>query len=1099
MRCKFVVICAFLPLLWGQKDTGSIVGTVTDPSGAVAPGASVKIKNTLTGINFNTVTNESGRYAAPALRVGDYEVAVEAAGFKKAVQSGIALLVNQTMVVDFTLEVGQITEITEVKASASMLQTQNVVLGDVITEKQVEELPLNGRNFVQLLTLTPGVTPGASSSPQTQPILTSARGTTAVQINGQNDLATNFLLDGIDNNETTIGGIIIFPPVDAIQEFKVQTAASSSDFGRNGGGQVNVTLKSGTNAFHGNLFEFLRNDRLDAKNFFDLPAAAKPPLRLNQFGLTAGGPIRKDRTFFFGDYQGSRVRQGQTLTLTVPTPGLRNGDFSELDRPIFDPDSYDPATNTRQPFPNAKIPAARFSRPAVNLTQIQYALPNRPGIGNNFTFTPRRPSGSDSFDTKIDHQFARNNYFFARYSWTDFRVGETFFAATVLPNQLFGNKEPLDTDPTNYRNQSLAISDTHTFRPSLLNEFRFGFTRMNELSPNRLAGIKAAELAGIRGVNNPNIAFTDGLPQIGISGFSTIGEVTFLPFISRINTFQYIDNLIQVKGRHTLKYGIDVRRRQFNFYQPPAQRGSFSFTGVFTNNPAAPAGSGSGYADFLLGLPQSSSQEAKTNSFTGQRSTEWSSYVADTWSLTPRLTMDIGFRYELTTPRTEVADRQANFDPSVPGGAFRVASPDAPCGRALRCTDTRGLAPRLGVAYRLDSQTVVRAAYGIFYDMTGYNGYQGTIFSLFQNPPFTVGQNVINSATDPRNRFEDGFPPLPVVPVVKGLVYPDAVPGFTFSGRLQEYNLRMTYVQNWHFTLEREWKRNVLFGASYVGSKGTRLLQNLGINDPVPGPGPIAPRRAFPGFANINAQSASGSSIYHSLQARAQKRYSHGLTLLASYTWSKVLADVFGLGGSRAQDFHNRRIERGPTSFDIAHRFVLSHNYELPFGAGKRFAGDAKGALDKVVGGWQFGGIMTFQSGEPFSVGLATPVSNTASSNRPNRICNGKLTDRTIDRWFDPGCFVTQPLYTFGNAGVGILRGPGTKQLDWSLLKNIHLNEKRYFQFRSEFFNVFNTPQFNNPNASLGSPAFGRISSAGQKVNFLRTERHIQFAMKFFW
>jgi len=309
----------------------------------------------------------------------------------------------------------------------------------------------------------------------------------------------------------------------------------------------------------------------------------------------------------------------------------------------------------------------------------------------------------------------------------------------------------------------------------------------------------------------------------------------------------------------------------------------------------------------------------------------------------------------------------------------------------------------------------------------------------------------------------------------------------------------MTYVQNWHVTVEREVGANLLVGASYVGSKGTRVLQNLGINDPVPGPGAVAPRRPFPGFANINDQSVSGSSVYHSLQTRVQKRYSQGLTLLAAYTWSKVLSDVFGLGGSKAQDFHNRALERGPTGFDITHRLVLSHDYELPFGRGKHFLGNAKGVADKIVEGWQFGGIMTMQSGEPFSVSLATAVSNTATSNRPNRICDGRIDKRTVDRWFDTSCFATQPLYTFGNSGVGILRGPGTHQFDWSLLKNVPLDEKRRFQFRTEFFNIFNTPQFNRPSAALGSTTFGRVSSAGQKVNFLRTERHIQFALKFYW
>jgi len=1100
--CLSIVLLTALVFAMRQvslAQTADVTGRVTDTSEAVIPNADVAVTNLGTGIKRNTTSNEDGYYTVPLLPPGDYKIFVQKPGFKTASRSKIKLEVQQVARVDFELEVGEVTTTVEVTGEAPLLQSQHVTLGDVIAEKEVKELPLNGRNFVQLLTLTPGVTPGASASVQTQGILTSARGNTAVQINGLNDLSTNYLLDGIDNNETTIGGIIIFPPVDAIQEFKVQTASSGADFGRNGGGQVNVTLKSGTNSFHGNVFEFHRNSALDAKNFFDRPEVPIPPFRLNQFGFTAGGPIRRNQTFFFGDYQGSRISQAQIFNLTVPTARMRIGDLSEVGRPIFDPATFDPATNTRQRFPGDIIPLHRISRAAQLLTQIQYPMPNRPGIADNFTFRPNRTADTDAFDVKIDHRLTTRDYLFSRYSYSNFTAGEAFFRATVLPNSLYGNSEALDTDPTVTKAHSLVISDTHTFQPNLINEFRFGYTRFNEDSRNRLQDIKAAELVGISGINDPRIAFTNGLPQISIAGFSTIGEVGFLPFISVINTFQYIDNLIYVKGTHTLKFGGDVRRRQFNFLQPPSQRGNFTFSGVFTNNPAAPAGTGSGYADFLLGSPQVSSQEVKVNSFTGQRSTEWSWYVADTWQLTPKLTLDMGFRYELTTPRTEVADRQSNFDPTVRGGAFRVASPDAFCGRALRCTDKKGFAPRFGIAYRLDEKTVLRTGYGIFYDVTGFNGYQGTIFSLFQNPPFTVGQNIINSATDPRNRFEDGFPRLEPVPTVNGLVFPDVVPGFIFSGRFQEPFLKMTQVQQWHLTLEREITRHLLVGASYVGSKGTRILQNLGINDAVPGPGPVAPRRPFPGFANINAQSASGSSSYHSSQLRAQKRFGQGVSFLASYTFSKSLSDVFSLGGSRAQNFRNRRAERGSTSFDIPHRFVLSYNWDLPLGDGRRFLRHATGGLNKLLQGWQFGGIITFQSGEPFSVTLATPVSNTATFNRPNRICSGKLSKPTVERWFDTSCFVTQPSFTFGNSGVGILRGAGTKQLDWALLKDTHIDEQRYVQFRVELFNVFNTPQFNNPNASLGSPSFGIVGSAGIPLNFIRTSRQIQFALKFFW
>ena len=1087
-------------ILWAQQDTGTLTGTVKDASGAAVPGVSLTITNVDTNQSFKTTTNESGFYAIPFLRPGRYSVNAEKSGFKTLVRSGIVVQVNQVAVADVTLELGALTQKVEVTAQLPLLHPSDVTLGDVIGESQVKSLPLNGRNFVQLLTLSAGVAPGS----QEEGTLSSRRGTTAVTINGNNTLASDYLLNGIDNNETTIQGIVIFPPIDAIQEFKVQTAASSVEFGRNSGGQVNVTLKSGTNHFHGDAFEFFRSRNLDARNFFDNPNFPNPEFILNQFGGTAGGPIIRDRTFWFGDYQGSRIRQGQSFLLTVPTARMRQGDLAELGPAIFDPKTFDPATNTRQQFKGNVIPPDRLSNAAQNLIAVQYPLPNLPGTSNNLSFNPVRVADSDAFDLRGDHRISDRDTVSASESFSDFRSGETVFAATVVPNSLFGNTSVLNTDPTTNRGELATFSWNHIFSPTAVNNFRAGFTRINEVSLNRLADIKAADRVGIPGVNDPRFAFTNGLPQIGISGFSSIGELSFLPFISRINTFQFIDDLTVVRGNHTVKFGMDVRRRQFNFLQPPSQRGIFSFTGAFTNNPASPGGTGSGLGDFLLGLPLTSSQEVKVSSTNGQRSTEWAWWAGDTWKLTPKLTLDYGLRYELTSPRTEVYDRQSNFDPLVPGGAFRVASLSAPpCGRALRCFDHSDFAPRFGIAYQANDKTVVRSAYGIFYDVTGFNGFQGTIFSLFQNPPFTVGQNIINSTTRPTNRLEDGFPPiqLPVPVTSGGLVLPNAVPGFTFSGRFQDYRLKTPYAQTWHFTIERQVTPDLLLSAAYVGTKGTRVLQNLGINQPRPGPGPVAPRRPFPGFADINEEAAAGRSTYHSLQMKAEQRFSHGLAFLSAWTYSKALGDCPGQGGCRAQDFTNRRAEKGPTDFDVRHRSVTSFTWDLPFGNGSKYLSGATGALGKVAEGWQFGGIMTFQSGTAFTPTLATAVSNTAGTDRPNRVCNGRLAERTASLWFNPACFKAQDSLTFGNSGVGILTGPSTREFDLTFHKNTYYskNENRFVQFRAEFFNIFNTPQFNNPNASIGSPGAGKISSAGNKEKFIRTERQIQFALKFFW
>ena len=1085
------LLLASVPLaLWAQRDTGAITGTVRDPSSAVVPGVAVTVTNSQTNVAFRTTTGESGTFVAPALRAGEYSITSELSGFKKEVVTGIVLQVNQVAVVDLTLQVGSVSEVTEVVAAAPLLQTQNVTLGDVVAEKQVKELPLNGRNFVQLLTLTAGATPGISRTAQASgSSLSSVRAPSAVQINGQTNLSTNYLLDGIDNMEASIGGLIIFPPIDAIQEFKVQTASSDAEFGSTGGGQVNVTLKSGTNEIHGNVFHYFRNDQLDAKNFFDNPRAPIPPFKLNQFGFTLGGPVRKNRAFLFGDYEGSRIRQGQTFVQSVPTPLMRTGDLTELGRGMFDPLTYNAAANTRQPFAGNRLPASRTSQAALNLMELQYPLPDRSGASNNFVYTPVRPSNQDAFDIRLDHLVTTKDNFFLRYSFSDFDAGLTISPRPVLANPRFGVDRPRDTDPTTVRNHFVALSDAHTFRSNLINETRVGYTRFDQASTNRLQDLPIAERVGIRNLNRADLPFTGGLPQVAVSGFATIGEITFLPYFNAINTLQYIDNLTWVKGRHTLKAGGDIRRRQFNYFQPPTQRGSFSFTGVYSNNPVTPGSTGAGLADFLLGLPATSSQEAKLNSLTGQRSVEASWYLVDTWQLSSRLALNLGLRYEVTTPRSEVADRQSNFDLGVPGGAFRVASANGPYGRAMKATDKNDFAPRLGISYRVGSKAVLRTSYGIFYDITGTNRFQGTIFALIQNPPFTSGQNIVNSATQPTNRLEDGFPPLTPVPVANGLVRPDAVPGFTFAGRWQDPTSRTTYVQQWHFTLERELGRNLVVDATYVGSKTTKFFVNLGVNDPRPGPGAVAPRRPFPGFANINGQANAGSASYNALQLTAKKRYSSGLNFLANYTWAKTLGDFAG-EGSKAQNFYDRSTERGRLNWDLRHRFVLSANYELPFGKG-----------NKLLGGWSLGGIVNLYSGEAATAGLATAVANTGLGSRADVVpnCTLRLSTRTPDRWFNTGCFTTPANFTYGNAGVGTVDGPGTKQFDLSLLKNTRVDERRYVQLRAEFFNAFNTPQFNIPNTTFGAGGFATISGAGVPVTFSRVSRQIQLALKFFW
>jgi len=1096
-----LVLCTFFvgqPLLWAQKDTGTITGTVQDPSGAAIPKASITITNANTNVVFNTETDQTGAYMAPTLRPGEYLVTAESSGFKKATVPSVVLQVNEVATVNFKLEVGSTRQTVEVKETSPLLQTKSETEGAVIGSNLASNLPLNGRNFVELLTLTTGVTPGVPESAEESPILSSARGTTAVQINGQNDLATDFILDGIDNNETSIGGVIIFPPTDAIQEFIVQTANSSAGFGRGSGGQVNVTLKSGTNRFHGDAFEFLRNDALDARNFFD--PAHIPEFRMNQFGGTLGGPIKKDRAFFFADYQGTRIVQGQSESLTVPTALMRTGDFSELG-PIYDPATYDSTTNTREEFPNDTIPANRISPTATNLMNIFFPLPNRTGLSANYAFNPDRTNVTDQGDTRLDYYISEHDTLFGSESFSDSNIGETFWATTVLPNSLYRNTSPLNTDPTNEKGDITMLGETHIFSPALVNDARVGYTRFNEVSLNRLGKIQAAQLIGINNINEPSIPYSNGLPEIDISGFSSVGEVGFIPDIERVNTFEYIDTLNYIHGNHRLTFGVDARRRQFNFFQPPNERGDFYFGGVYSNQPSTVTG-GSGLADMMLDLPYTSAIGVRLTSTTGQRSNEISPFMTDSWQLKPKLTLNLGLRYELVTPRVEIYNRQSNFDPNYPGGAILVASPTAPCGRGLYCTYYLPFAPRVGIAYQLNSKTVIRAAYGIFYDATGVNGYQGTQYGLFGNPPFTDTETIINTVTTPTNFMVNGFPAVPSVPTVGTkvkYVLPNAVPGVTFTSSWQDPYRKPSNAQDWNLTVEHQFTPTFLLSAAYVAAKGTDLLEHMDIDQAVPGPGAVAPRTPFPGWANINGMAAAGSSTYHSLQLQTQKRASHGLTFLASYTYAKSLGNVQINGGSVDQNYYDRSADRGPTDMDVRNNLVGSYQWQLPFGSGQRFLTSANGVTNKIVGGWIFGGIVSLYSGLPFTPALAVPTVNTGTGSYPNRICNGKLGNPTVNLWFNPSCFVTPPLYTYGNAGVNILTGPGTHEFDFSLMKDIHIDEERYFQFRGEFFNIFNTPQFNGPNATIGVPGAGEVTSEGIPANFVRTSREIQFALKFYF
>ena len=1087
-----------LPLL-AQRDTGSIRGTVTDPTGGVIPGAQVTVTDERTNIvAFTTQTDTAGRYIAPALKASVYTVGAEQTGFKKYVHRGVILQVNQAAVVDVSLEVGQVAEVLEVTGAAPLMRTESAELGDVVEQRRVVELPLNGRFFVNLVALTTGVNPPAAvQNPNNNVFLGARAGQPGVQVNGQRPGSNNYTVDGVDNAESTVGNIVLYPPIDAIQEFKVQTSNQEAEFGKNPGATVNVVIRSGTNDLHGNLYEFLRNDRMDARNLFDRPDQAKPPFRLNQFGGTLGGPIVRNRTFAFGYYEGYYIRQAQTLVRSVPTPLMRTGNLSEFGRPMYDPLTYNPQTNQRLRFAGDTIPAGRLNPVSMRLMEMQYPLPNRPGVGGNYVWNPKRVSDSHSFGTRVDHQFRERDNIFGRFMLQNFTLDDPgVLNLPFAPNPYSGNTTTIESANEELNVRGVALGWNHTFSPHLVSEFRFGFTRERVYFPNPLQNTKAAEAVGIPNVNNPAVSYSGGLPVFGVGGFTGLGESNIQPFIVVDNNFQYTEHMSWLRGNHSFKFGGNVIRRQFNFFQVLNQRGNFQFDGSFTSQLGV-GGTGSGLGDFFLGFPLNSTL-AVINNPVGQRQTEMGLYFHDTWKATPKLTLSLGLRYELFTPRVEVYDRQGNFDPTYPGGAVVVASDTAPCGRALRCTDTRDFAPRAGFAYQVSRKWVVRGGYGISYDDYAVHAFGGITTGLMINPPFWRGQAIINSITTPTNRLQDGVPPVVSVPVTDGRVVP--VPGLLYQTKYQNPYGKNSYVQQWNLTVERELVTYMLASVSYVGNKGARNMYSSNINQADPGPGAVAARRPFPAWPDITTMYMDGLSNYNSMQAKMQKRFSGGFSFLAGYTWAKSIDNAKGEFGA-PMVVRDLKRDRARSDWDINHRFIFSGTFELPFGRGKPLGADTKGFAGKLMEGWMVNPIITQQTGLPFTPSLVASVANTGTFSRPDRIRSGKLDTRTADRWFDPAAFATPALYTFGNSGRNILTGPGTHQVDLSFQKTTTFSSdgNLALQFRAEFFNLFNTPQLNNPDAGIGSPNVGRILAAGDPANFTRTSRQIQLGLKFYF
>ncbi len=1094
LHWNIIKMAAFLTLallpVAAQTTSGSIVGTVTDTSGAIVPGASVTITNVDTGSTTKTTTDSSGNYVVTPLPVGHYSVTVEAQGFKKSVSGGITLNVQDRIGVNVVLEVGQITETVEVVGAAPALQTDTSYLGQVVESQKIVDLPLNGRFFTRLAVLTAGTLPTAPGARDER--------TGGFSANGVRPYQNNYLLDGIDNNSlsedlTNEASFVYGPSPDAISEFKVQTNSMSAEFGRSGGAVMNVTIKSGTNGFHGSVFEFLRNSKLDAKNFFDPATGPTPPFKQNQFGAAVGGPVElpgysgKNRTFFFTDYQGTRIRTAHTFLATLAPVPWRTGNFTGFNK-VLDPD-------THQAFPNNQIPTSRFDPASLKLIALMPS-PSVPGsvsasgVANNYLSNPVEPNNTDQGDVRIDHRVSDKDSLFARFSMSD----QTLTPPAAIPPPL--SAAAFSSGDWTNNTRTAVFSETHIFSPRVISEFRAGYTR---LRTERLQFNSGENLSATIGI--PGIPFTDGnggLPRFGVSGLTNFGSATYQPTREFENVYHFIETVTVIKGRHTMKFGAEWKPIvNFSILQPPTPRGRLNFNGNFTRDSADRNNTGMAFADFALGRVNSAQLSSFINDTFQQPG--YFFYAQDDIKLTSKLTLNIGLRYEFISMPTERRDAEASYN--IATGALDIANgrkdalpasffPQIPVNRnaprQLVPQDRNNFGPRVGFAYQLTKKTVIRSGFGIFY--SSYEAGPLSIPNPGNNPPFYV------ESSWPAVSFST---PNPVVnQLSKGLplnAFSDPAAPALFS---LDPNFRNPYVQHWNFGIQQNLGFNTVWEVSYAGSAGKKLYEFRNANQARPTVDPDAdvdPRRPRPFLGNdLTYWCSCGSSTYHSLQTKVEKRFSNNFSFLGAYTFGKSIDEQsqasLGFNNSTSvRSEYNYRLEKSRSDYDQAQRFVVSYSYDMPFGR------NLKGVAKVLGDGWQFVGIHSFTTGTANTIHARTDFSNAGGDARPNAVVGVPITPsggQNRAHWFNPAAFTNPVDGQFGNVGRNTLSGPGNIAIDFSIFKNFSVTERAKIQFRSEFFNMINHPNFNGLSTTYDGTNPGELTTAG-------TSRQIQFALKF--
>lgn len=1108
-----------IPLL-AQTDTARLTGTVTDPNGAVVAGATVTVTNLGTQRAVTVQSDQVGNYVVAALPPGQYQVELKQTGFRTVTQQ-ITLQTQQVAALNFQLQVGQVAENVTVTTDVPLVESASSNISSVVVGRQITELPLNGRNFTQLATLVPGVTrglpggQGTGAGNQAETFRYNNTGGASLSVNGLRPQNNNFLLDGIDNNESLVNTIIFFPPAEAIDEFRVDTSVAPAEFGRAGGGVVNTRFRSGTNDIHGSAFYFMRNDNLDAKPFF-VPGP-KSEFKRHQFGGSIGGPIIKNKLFVFGDYQGLR----QYLPLaqdraTVPTDLMRQGDFSELLTVLDQHGNLAPIQikdpKTGLPLAGNMVPNNEIIAPGQNYLKA-YPEPNVTGsnplcgqfnasgvcIKQNYVTQRKNIQNFDDFDVRVDWIIRSQDTLFGRYSYGRDKEDTT----SRLPALPAGFGSGIQA---NYP-KSFALGETHTFGTSVINEFRFGWIKTTFGYTPPFDNVPLSANLGIPNANTSPLLGGGAL----IGGFNDQLEYTgdYGPYSVPEQTFQVSDSVSWVKGNHTFKFGATILRRQVNLFRPFAGKGYFFLFG----NGGSPSPTGYEVSDILAGFVNNY-QVGPVLGYSHTRNWETGYYAQDDWRITRRLTLNLGVRYDLYTWPLETHNLQANFDPT----AGCLANPLTVCNtghlliagqngasQSLIPTDTNNWAPRIGFAYDVlgNGKTVLRGGFGIFYflDRGGIDN------QLAQNPPFQglsqfnytdgfrinlLGQ-APNGAVDPTLA---GTVPMPS----KGIINVDPNNPANVSLISYPQSDRNSYAEQWNLQVQHELGANMALSVGYVGVHGVDLMTLFNLNrqfyDAAPG------ARQFAQLGSVNTNITKGSSSYNSLQAQLTRRLSRGIQFSASYTWSHTIDDSPGTldrtpnNSQDHFDYFNWKAERANSNLDVPHRVVLTALLELPFGQGKRWGSNFNGAEQAVLGGWQVSPIFIYQSGLPFDPwdGSQSPAT------RPDLV--GPLhTFGNVKEWFDTSAFVDPPIVSFpggktfarpGTSPRNLLFGPSRKYMDLSISKTFHLYERLNTEFRAEFYNLTNTPQFDQPVTQFNSGQFGQITNT-----LLSSERQIEFALRF--